>query len=53
MTAPNIPRFGDGIEPPQSLKERVEQAGGAVEVSRGMDVTKLSISLPIARRQHA
>jgi len=41
------PRFGDVMEPPQTLRERVEQSGGKVEVSRGMDVTKLSISLPI------
>jgi signal transduction histidine kinase len=32
---------------PQSLMERVEQAGGNLEVSRGMDVTKVSISLPL------
>jgi signal transduction histidine kinase len=43
-----FPVFGDRLEPPQSLRERVEQAGGALELSRGMDVTKLSISLPIA-----
>ena len=41
------PRFGDVMEPPQTLKERVEQAGGVVGVSRGMDVTKVSISLPL------
>ena len=41
------PRYGDGFEPPQSLKERVEQAGGTVDVARGMNVTKLSFSLPI------
>ena len=41
------PRYGDTYEPPQSLKERVEQAGGTVDVARGMDVTRLSISLPI------
>lgn len=41
------PRYGDTYEPPQSLKERVEQAGGTVDIARGMDVTKLSISLPI------
>jgi signal transduction histidine kinase len=44
------PRDGEHIELPQSLKERVEQAGGELELSRGMDVTKLSISLPIAGR---
>jgi len=29
------------------LRERVEQSGGKVEIARGMDVTKVSISLPI------
>jgi len=43
----DYPRFGDLMEPPQTLKERVEQSGGRVDVSRGMDVTKLSISLPV------
>ena len=37
-----------GIEMPQSIKERVEHAGGAVELSRGMQMTKVSISLPLA-----
>ena len=46
-------RSATDIEPPQSLEERVEQAGGALELSRGMDVTKLSISLPIAAEGHA
>ena len=45
------PKRGDQIELPQSLRERVEQAGGALEISRGMDVTKLSISLPIGGRR--
>ena len=36
------------MEVPASLKERVEQAGGSLDVSRGMGVTKVSISLPIA-----
>ena len=44
------PRKGEYLEMPQSLMERVEQAGGNMEVSRGMGVTKVSISLPIARR---
>ena len=43
----DYPRFGEVMVPPQTLQERVEQSGGAVEVSRGMDVTKLSISLPV------
>lgn len=42
-----FPAIGDRIELPQSMKERVEQAGGSLDLSRGMDVTKLSISLPI------
>lgn len=42
-----FPRYGDSIEPPQTLKERVDEAGGMIEVARGMDVTKLSIALPI------
>jgi signal transduction histidine kinase len=42
-----FPASGGKIEAPTSLKERVAAAGGALEVSRGMDVTKLSISLPI------
>jgi len=44
------PKRGGQIELPLSLRERVEQAGGAIEISRGMDVTKLSISLPTAGR---
>lgn len=44
------PKRGDQIELPQSLRERVEKAGGALEISRGMDVTKLSISLPLGGR---
>ncbi len=42
------PAHGDQVELPQSLRERVEQAGGNIELSRGMDVTKLSIALPVA-----
>ena len=45
-----FPKAGGRFHPPQSLKERVDQAHGAIEVSRGMDVTKVSISLPIAGR---
>jgi len=44
------PKRGEHLEPPQSLRERVEKAGGKLEISRGMDVTKLSISLPVAGR---
>jgi signal transduction histidine kinase len=45
-----FPMYGDRLEPPASLQERVEQAGGTIELSRGMDVTKVSIALPVARR---
>jgi signal transduction histidine kinase len=38
---------GGRIEMPASLKERVEQVGGTLDMARGMGVTKLSISLPI------
>jgi len=44
------PKHGEQIELPQSLRERVEKGGGTLEISRGMDVTKLSISLPVAGR---
>ena len=35
------------VDMPQSLRERVEQAGGTIELSRGMGVTKFSVSLPL------
>jgi signal transduction histidine kinase len=41
------PKSKDGGRMPQSLRERVEEVGGAIELSRGMGVTRLSISLPI------
>jgi len=44
------PGTGEHLQMPQSLMERVDQAGGNLEVSRGMDVTKVSISLPISER---
>lgn len=44
----DFPHYGDVIEPPQTLKERVDDAGGHIEVARGMDVTKVSIALPTA-----
>ena len=44
------PRKGKTVEMPQSLKERVEQASGTLDVSRGMDVTRLTISLPVGGR---
>jgi signal transduction histidine kinase len=36
---------------PQTLRERVVHAGGTIELSRGMGVTKFSVSLPIERSQ--
>jgi signal transduction histidine kinase len=42
-----FPKSADGGRMPRTLRERVEEAGGAIELSRGMGVTKLSIGLPI------
>jgi signal transduction histidine kinase len=44
------PHTGGRIEMPDSIFQRVEQVGGALELSRGMHVTKMSISLPISAR---
>ena len=44
----NFPLRNGQIEIPLSLRERVHQAHGTLDVSRGMGVTKVSISLPIA-----
>ena len=44
---------GTPLDLPTSLKERVEQAGGAIDMSRGMGVTKISISLPIGEARPA
>ena len=41
------PAHGKRLDMPISLRERVEQAGGALDMARGMGVTKVSISLPI------
>jgi signal transduction histidine kinase len=38
-------------EMPRSLSERVKLAGGDFELSRGMGVTKISVTLPIGRLQ--
>ncbi|HUE78466.1 MAG TPA: histidine kinase [Sphingomicrobium sp.] len=46
------PRRGERLELPSSLKERVENAGGALDMARGMGVTKVSVSLPIRGRRH-
>jgi signal transduction histidine kinase len=42
------PKRANGGRMPQSLRERVEEAGGALDLSRGMGVTKVSIVLPIS-----
>lgn len=44
----SYPRHKGRLQPPKSLQERIDQAGGVMELSRGMDVTKVSISLPLA-----
>lgn len=44
---PSSPLTG---EMPKTLSERVKLAGGALELSRGMGVTKISVSLPIGGR---
>ena len=46
-----FPKLGGRIQLPQTLEERVDQAGGKIELSRGMGVTKLSISLPVEGRR--
>ena len=45
------PKREGRIDLPKSLRERVELAGGAIDLSRGMGVTKLSISLPVEGRR--
>jgi signal transduction histidine kinase len=46
------PSRGERLDVPMSLRERVEEAGGALDMARGMGVTKVSIALPIGRRRH-
>jgi signal transduction histidine kinase len=46
----DFPMSGGQVEMPTSLKERVEKAGGAIDLARGMGVTKMSISLPIGEK---
>lgn len=47
-----FPLRGGRLEMPTSLKDRVDQAGGMLDLARGMGVTKLSISLPIGEANH-
>ena len=46
-----FPLHGERLEMPTSLKERVDQARGTLDMARGMGVTKVSISLPIGGRR--
>ena len=46
-----FPGRSDRLDMPTSLQERVEQAGGSLDMARGMGVTKVSIALPIGRRR--
>lgn len=43
-------RRSEKPEMPVSLSERVEQAGGTIDISRGMGVTKVAIALPVSGR---
>ena len=45
-----FPKTEEGDRMPTSLKERVEAAGGTLDLSRGMGVTKISVSLPLLGR---
>ncbi|MEO6581801.1 MAG: histidine kinase [Sphingomicrobium sp.] len=47
----SIPSSSARLNMPQSLKERTEEAGGTLEMARGMGVTKISIALPIGGRR--
>ena len=42
------PKSEAGNRMPRSLSERVSAAGGQLELSRGMGVTKISVALPMA-----
>ena len=45
-----FPKRDGRLEMPASIHERVAQAGGALDVARGMGVTIMTISLPIGER---
>jgi signal transduction histidine kinase len=47
-----FPTRAGRLEMPTSLKDRVDQAGGTLDLARGMGVTKLSISLPIGEASY-
>jgi signal transduction histidine kinase len=37
---------------PRSMSERVRLAGGELELSRGLGLTKITVSLPLTGRLH-
>ena len=45
-----FPKRDGRLEMPASIHERVAQAGGALDVARGMGVTVMTISLPLGER---
>lgn len=47
----NFPKRDGRLEMPSSIHERVAEAGGALDVARGMGVTVMTISLPIGERR--
>jgi signal transduction histidine kinase len=47
----STPSRSERLDMPQSLQERVEEAGGTLEMARGMGVTKVSIALPIVGKR--
>jgi signal transduction histidine kinase len=46
------PKSTTGDAMPRSLSERVRLAGGELELSRGLGLTKISVSLPLGGRIH-
>jgi signal transduction histidine kinase len=46
------PKSPDGDAMPRSLSERVRLAGGELELSRGLGLTKISVSLPLGGRMN-
>lgn len=46
------PKSAAGDAMPRSLSERVRLAGGELELSRGLGLTKISVSLPLSGRMH-
>ncbi len=45
-----FPGAAQAAELPRSIRERVEQAGGRLDLARGMNVTKVSVALPVTGR---